>query len=73
MQECFTGGVGDKRSGKTLETSGHPQFFSKKMHRWEDAMASSFGNEGGDGHPSHVKHQRDGWIWLRTDSCGQLS
>ena len=45
----------------------------KKMHKWEDAVASSFGNEAGDGHPSHVKHQRDGWIWLRIDSCGQLS
>ena len=32
MQECFTGGVGDKRSGKTLETRGHPQFFFLKKN-----------------------------------------
>ena len=38
----------DKRSGKTLETNGHPHPKCFHMLRWETAFASSLGKETGD-------------------------
>ena len=42
-----------------------PQRF--KLHMWEEAIASSLGEDTGSG------HAQDHWTWLRTGICAKFS